>query len=163
MKNQARFFCVGRYNYIHFTNLVARKPAIITSEVNRIIRRCLFIAQISDRICVIFCPILPIILRNNLKTPNCTHSSSGDRSTRFPCTANYENNMKGLGFHYQTGLFSQANLLLYSTQGNKFTGLRAKTQKNLVLIQFSKSPILPATSDFCRKKKHQVQCELLSS
>ena len=29
MKNQARFFCVGRYNYIHFTNLVARKPAIL--------------------------------------------------------------------------------------------------------------------------------------
>ena len=61
IKNQARFFfvCVARYK------LVAGKPAFLhdTSEVNRTIKRCLFITQTSDRIYVIFCPILPIILQ----------------------------------------------------------------------------------------------------
>ena len=52
MKNQAGFFLCGSLQ-VHFTNLLARKAAFlkITSEVNRTIRRCLFIVQSPGRIC----------------------------------------------------------------------------------------------------------------
>ena len=58
MKNQARFYlCVWLATSQQWVN----QPFYITSEVNGTIKCCLFIAPTSDRIYVIFCPILPML------------------------------------------------------------------------------------------------------
>ena len=64
MKNQAGFFlCVARYESTLQIWYRVNQPFFITSDINRTIRRCLFIGQTSDRDYVIFCLILLIILQ----------------------------------------------------------------------------------------------------
>ena len=58
MENQVGIFCVARYNSSWQR---VNQPFYTLSDVNRTIRRCLF--QTLDRIYVIFCPILIIILQ----------------------------------------------------------------------------------------------------
>ena len=64
MKNQSGFFvCVARCEFTLQIWYRVNQPFFITSDINRTIRRCLFIVQTSDRDYVIFCPILLIILQ----------------------------------------------------------------------------------------------------
>ena len=79
MKNQVGFVLCGSLQL----RLGARKPAFV----------CL---RTSDRIYVIFCPILIIILQffDGIILQDKLHSFSiqDDRHTRFPSTTNYRNN-----------------------------------------------------------------------
>ena len=93
MKNQARvLLCV----WLATSQQRVNQPFYITSEVNRTIKHCLFIAPTSDRIYVIFTHFTynsAVVSQNILTTPNYTHSIQSDRSTRFPwpCATTYKN------------------------------------------------------------------------
>ena len=96
MKNWAGIFFVWLG-----TSLVAlNQPFCIISEVNRAIRRCLFIVQTSDRIYAFFfffalfyLYILYLFLQDKFHSFNIQE----DRSTRFPSKKNYKQQHKSFG------------------------------------------------------------------
>ena len=94
MKNWATIF----YVWLGTSLVALNQPLCIISEVNRTIRRCLFIVQTSDRIYAIFFLFLPyfthifglffFFLQDKFHSFNI----QDDRSTCFPSTTNYKNN-----------------------------------------------------------------------
>ena len=115
MKNWAAIF----YVWLGTSLVSLNQPLCIISEVNRTIRRCLFIVQTSDRIYAIFFFIFALFYSYIrpffffLQDKFHSFNIQDDRSTCFPSTTNYKNNnnIKRLlwRIHYWTGLFSQVN------------------------------------------------------
>ena len=169
MKNQARVcVCVWFATSQQWVN----QPFYITSEVNRTIKHCLFIAQTSDRIYVIFLPYFTynsaVIPQNNLTTPNCTHSIQGDQSMHFLscCTTTYknENNIKHFYLEDSTILQDCSVRSIYSCVVCRvIMGFEQKLLKRSWQFNFQNHPSGQPLRTFAPQKdaNYSVNCRIL--